>query len=431
VPIPNKSSNFAIILGLVAAFALITQTATHVSATHPTQANQGQTANERIPNQYIVVLKEGNRVAPQNIADEARERGAEAIHVYEHAIKGFTIRGPDSAVQHFRNDPRVDYVEQDQSVKNFARDNLVQTFAQILPTGIDRVDAELSSIAAGDGNVAVAVDIAIIDTGIDLKHPDLNVFMQKTFVKGTRSADDDNGHGTHVAGTAAAKDNNDGVAGVAPGAKLWAVKVLNRSGSGYMSDVIAGVDYVTQKADMIEVANMSLGCECTSSALNTAIHNSVAAGVTYVVAAGNSAKDASTFSPANHPDVITVSAIADSDGKCGGLGQATTYGNDDSFAAFSNFGSTIEIAAPGVNIKSTYKDDSYASMSGTSMASPHVAGAAGLYKSVNPDASPADVRNALLSQGIHSGTDCDGNGHGYFTGDPDQIPEPLLYVRTL
>lgn len=241
MPIPNKSSNYAIILGLVAAFALITQTATHVSATPPTQANLGQTANERIPNQYIVVLKEGNRVAPQNIADEARERGAEAIHVYDHAIKGFTIRGPDSAVQHFRNDPRVDYVEQDQSVKNFARDNLVQTFAQILPTGIDRVDAELSSIAAGDGNVAVAVDIAIIDTGIDLKHPDLNVFMQKTFVKGTRSADDDNGHGTHVAGTAAAKDNNDGVAGVAPGAKLWAVQVLNRSGSGYMSDVIAGL----------------------------------------------------------------------------------------------------------------------------------------------------------------------------------------------
>lgn len=110
---------------------------------------------------------------------------------------------------------------------------------------------------------------------------------------------------------------------------------------------------MTQKADMIEVANMSLGCECASSALNTAIHNSVVAGVTYVVAAGNSAKDASTFSSANHPDVITVSAIADSDGKCGGLGPATTSGNDDSFATFSNYGPTIEIAAPGVNIKSS------------------------------------------------------------------------------
>lgn len=164
-------------------------------------------------------------------------------------------------------------------------------------------------------------------------------------------------------------------------------------------NVIAGVDFVAQNADQIEVAKISLGCECTSDALNTAIRNSVVAGMTYVVAAGNNARDGSSFSPANHPDVITVSAIADSDGRCGGFGPATTYGNNDRLATFSNFGSSIEIAAPGVNIKSTYKNGSYAIASGTSMASPHVTGAAGLYGATNPIVSPPDVRNALLSLG--------------------------------
>ena len=154
--------------------------------------------------------------------------------------------------------------------------------------------------------------------------------------------------------------------GVAPGARLWAVKVLGSSGSGSISTIIKGVDYVTNNAGLIDVVNMSLGCECTSTSLNTAISNSVKAGVMYVVAAGNSNKNAATFSPANHPSVITVSAIADSDGKCGRLGPPTSYGADDFLASFSNYGSLVDLAAPGVNIYSTYKDGTYATLSGTS-----------------------------------------------------------------
>jgi subtilisin family serine protease len=257
----------------------------------------------------------------------------------------------------------------------------------------------------------------------------LNVYKQVSFVKGAKTANDDNGHGSHVAGITAAKDDSNGVVGVAPGARLWAIKVLDRNGAGSLSNVIKGIDYVTANAAQIEVANLSLGCECFSSALNTAITNSVAAGVTYVVAAGNSAKDAQTFSPANHPDVIAVSAMVDTDGKCGGLGTSTSYGADDTFASFSNFGSVVDMAAPGVNIYSTYKSGTYATLSGTSMASPHVAGAAALFKASNPSASPLDVKNSLISNGSTSSTVCDGNGFGYFSGDPDGIAEPLVYAR--
>jgi subtilisin family serine protease len=211
---------------------------------------------------------------------------------------------------------------------------------------------------------------------------------------------DPNGHGTHVSGTAAAKDNAIGVVGVAPGARVWSVRVLDANGSGYISDIVAGVNWVTAHASTIEVANMSLGCECTSAAMNTAIANSVSAGVTYTIAAGNSAKDASTFSPANHPDVITVSALADFDGRSGGLGAATCRSDqDDTLADFSNFGPLVEIAAPGVCINSSVPGGGYDSTySGTSMASPHVAGAAAVLASTMGHV-PAAIRSQLIATG--------------------------------
>jgi subtilisin family serine protease len=170
------------------------------------------------------------------------------------------------------------------------------------------------------------------------------------------------------------------VVGVAPGARLWAVKVLNDSGSGYISEIVAGIDWVTARASTIEVANMSLGCQCSSQALNDALTRSTNAGVVYVVAAGNSARDAATFSPANHPQVITVSAVADFNGTAGGGAGATCRADvDDTFADFSNFGSAVDLAAPGVCITSTWTGGGYATISGTSMATPHGSGAAALY----------------------------------------------------
>lgn len=222
---------------------------------------------------------------------------------------------------------------------------------------------------------------------------------------------------------------------MAPGARLWAVKVLNRNGSGTMSDVIKGVDYVTANASSIEVANMSLGGG-NSLALNTAIANSAAAGVVYAVAAGNSNADASTTSPANSDHVLCVSAMVDTDGQCGGLGDSSGYGADDTRASFSNFGSVVDIAAPGVNIRSTYIGSTYVDgWSGTSMASPHVAGAVALYlvthnlKPTNA-AGVASVRNAIIAAGVPQNAPC-ADPSGGFTGDPDLYSEPLLNAKGL
>jgi len=381
---------------------------------------------EKVPNQYIVVLKDNNLLSPGKVkllAGEATNQGAALRHIYDNALGGFAIKVPnEKALEAIMKFPEVDYVEPDIKVK---------AFAQSLPTGIDRVDADLSSTKSGDGSGTVNVDIAILDTGIDLSHPDLNIYSQVTFVSGTSSGNDDNGHGTAVAGIAAAKDNSDGVVGIAPGARLWSVKVLDSSGNGFTSDIIEGIDYVTAHANEIDAANMSFGGEGSSTALRTAIINSVSAGVTYAAAAGNDDKDALTVIPASYPEVIAVSAIVDTDGKCGGLSSSTTAGNDDTLADFSNFGSVVDIAAPGVLIKSTARGSSYTnSFSGTSASTPHVTGAAALYSSENPNATPSDIRNALRNSGSSPATICDGNGHGYFTGDPDNSAEPLLYVGT-
>jgi subtilisin family serine protease len=379
---------------------------------------------EKVPLQYIVVLKDSNAQASsvRALADEARVNGTTVRHVYEHALKGFAIKiSNERALQALLKNPRVDYIQPDLRVKGFA---------QSLPTGVDRVDGDLSTAKSGDGGGgAVNVDIAIVDTGIDLNHPDLNIYKQTSFVSGTSNGNDDGGHGTLVAGVIAAKDDSQGVVGLAPGGRLWAVKVLDSSGQGFDSDIIAGIDYITANAGEIDVANLSWGGDGPDEALHTAIKNSVAAGVTYVAAAGNDDRDAGGTVPANFPEVITVSAIVDTDGKCGGKSStSTSAGKDDSFASFSNYGSVVDLAAPGVLVKTTSMGSSYGTFSGTSASAPHVTGAAALYKSEHQGASPSEVRNALINSGSSPSTVCDGKGHGYFTGDPDSIREPLLYV---
>jgi hypothetical protein len=278
----------------------------------------------------------------------------------------------------------------------------------------------------------MAVDVAVLDTGISLIHPDLNVVENISFVDGVTSGDDDVGHGSHIAGIIGAEDNPIGVVGVAPGTRLWAIKVCDNLGQCKISDQIEGVEYAINHADEIDVLNISIE-NPNSNALNNIITEAVKAGITVVVAAGNYGIDASNTTPANNPYVLTVSAIGDSDGKCGGEGPPLIGKRgeitDDSFAYFSNFGPTVKVAAPGVKIFSTYNGTGYAVDTGTSMAAPHVSGAAALYKVQYPDASPSEVMAHVMKEGSLPTAICNGGPNGYFTGDPDTIPEPLVFER--
>ena len=380
-----------------------------------------EVTGEKIPNDYIVVLKDDFLSSVNSLAGKVQSEGATVEHIFNHVLPGFAVNVPNDAVlETIMQNPNVDYVQPDVKVK---------VFAQSLPTGVDRIDGDLSSTKSGDGSGSVNADIAILDTGIDLNHPDLNVYKQVTFVPGTSNGNDDDGHGTAVAGVAAAKDNSQGVVGVAPGARLWAIKVLDSNGMGSSSDIIKGIDYVTEHAEEIDVVNLSFGAVGKNDALHNAIIRSVQAGVTYAAAAGNEGMDASNVFPASYPEVIAVSAIVDTDGKCGGISTiGTTAGKDDTLASFSNYGPVVDLAAPGVIVKTTTIGDSYMSFSGTSAATAHVTGAVALYKSEHPDASPSDILDALKNLGSNQYTQCDGNGHGYFSGDPDDNAEPLLYV---
>ena len=373
----------------------------------------------RIPDKYIVVLKSGAQASVV-----ASRHGVVAENTYSSAVQGFSGRLTLRQLLALALDGQIAYIEEDQ---------MVRISNDTVPPGIVRVGATVNSKALIDGSnlESVNVDIAIIDTGIQLNHPDLNVFRNVSYVAGARTGNDDNGHGTHCAGIAAARDNNAGVVGVAPGARLWAVKVLDRTGNGTISNVIRGVDYVTANAASIEVANMSLGGG-NSATLNNAIANSVARGVVYVVAAGNSNLDAANSSPANSPNVICVSAIVDTDGIPGGFGPATGFGADDTFASFSNYGAVVDMAAPGVNILSTYIGSAYAQLSGTSMAAPHVAGAAGLYLAgrAKPTtaAAAAAARAAIIAAGhLQSGP----SGLKPGAADKDAFREPILNATNL
>ncbi len=373
------------------------------------------------PTAYVVVLRDNTD--PSAVAGEYTRRGGQLHHVYRHAMKGFAVTLDATSVAALRRDPRVLSVEADQ---------VVTIAAQDVPTGIRRVFADDNSNLKINGleDFRADVDVAIRDTGVDFDHPDLTVVARTACANRTscvnNSGDDAHGHGSHVAGTVGAIDNGIGVVGVAPGARIWSVKVLGDNASGTLSGVAAGVDWVAARADEIEVVNLSLGCDgCTDSALTTAITNAVNKGIVFSVAAGNNTKDAKTFFPANHPDVITVSALADFNGEPGGgAGSTCRTDQDDTLASFSNFGPSIEIAAPGTCIYSTYKDGGYSTMSGTSMAAPHVAGAAALLasgsgKPVNRQGVQS-VRDRLLETANTNWADDSG----------DNVKEPLLDVSS-
>jgi subtilisin len=317
--------------------------------------------------------------------------------------------------------------------------NVVRPAWQV-PAGVRRIGARTSSVQSfTNRRERVNADVAILDTGVDRDHPDLNVVGGYNCTSRNRDKwDDTNGHGTHVAGIVGALDNSFGVVGVAPGVRLWSVKVLDGKGNGYVSWLVCGIDWVTAQRDRgrarFEVANMSISfgvgpspnstCANGEDVIHQALCRSVAKGTTYAVAAGNNSHNARRNRPATYDEVITVSAMADYDGKGGGRGKPSDscpsrYEPDDSFTNFSNFGSDIDLIAPGRCVLSTYMNKRYAFMSGTSMATPHVAGAVALYRAMYPSAKPAQVKRALIAVGKldwRTGT------------DPDHNPEPAVWV---
>ncbi len=336
---------------------------------------------------YIVVLNEGVS-DPGRVADEiSRRNNAQVGFVYRNAIEGFSAVIPNERVAEVRADDRVDYVE---------RDGTMEIVAQTTPWGIDKIDADTSSTQAGNGSGAVSnVNAYVIDTGIDTKHSDLYVVKHVNFAGGKNA--DCNGHGTHVAGTVAAKDNTSYVVGVAPGAPLTGVKVLGCNGSGSTSGVIKGVDWVTGNAKKPAIANMSLGGG-VSQALDDAVSKSASSGVFYSVAAGNKGEDACLHSPARagagtDNGIMTVAATEE-------LDQETSW---------SNYGPCVDIWAPGARILSTKMGGGTTTMGGTSMAAPHGGGGGALYLANNTAASPSAVEGALTSSAtITANTSKDG-----------------------
>ena len=332
------------------------------------------------PDRFIVVLEEDVRNPGEVAGNIAGRNDARVGFVYRNAIKGFSAVIPNARVAEVRAEGLVESVE---------RDGTVTTTAQTLPYGIDRVEADVSSTKAGNGSGAVpGVNVYVIDTGIDTRHADLNVARHVNFAGGKNT--DCNGHGTHVAGTVAAEDNAADVVGVAPGAPLTGVKVLGCNGSGSTSGVIAGVDWVTANAKRPAVANMSLGGGI-SPALDEAVKGSAASGVFYSLAAGNESLDACLTSPARAGTASGVMTTAATD-------------RNDQEATFSNFGSCVDVWAPGVGVLSTKKGGGTTTLSGTSMAAPHVGGAGALYLSSNTGASPAAVESALKADSEPTGT---------------------------
>jgi len=339
-------------------------------------------------------------------------------HSYHTSFDGFA--GPLTGAERraLAADPRVAFIEADFQVSvdakpPWAGGGGAGNPAQETPWGVDRIDADLNT-----GNGGAGVRVAVIDTGIDLNHPDLdNVEHGYNAINPKKRADDDHGHGTHVAGIIAAADNLIGVVGVAPQATVVAVKVADSNGLAWVSDMVAGFDWVTAQnndaddSNDIRVANLSMSVSAPNIPLRNATYSLWESGCTLVTSAGNSSADVDGYVPNRLDWVICVTAL----------------NANDNFAGFSNFGAKVDVIAPGVSIPSLWKDAGYRTLSGTSMSSPHVAGAAALYLDDHPTATFAEVYDALTKTPEFGGF----AEAGIWTGDPDGIYENLVNAQPL
>ncbi|CAA9333416.1 MAG: Alkaline serine exoprotease A precursor [uncultured Lysobacter sp.] len=356
-----------------------------------------------VEGQYIVVLKDdaaslaserSNRPQVASVASEmARTHRANLVRSYNRVLRGFVVKASDEALARLLADKRVAYVEEDGLVQASATQSNATW-------GLDRTDQRdlpLSGTYTYD-TTASTVHAYIIDTGVRASHADFGgrVSGGYTAISDGRGTNDCNGHGTHVAGTVGGA-----TWGIAKGVQLHPIRVLDCNGSGTNSGVIAGVDWVTSNHVKPAVANMSLGGGA-SSALDTAVNNSINAGVTYAVAAGNDNADACNYSPARVGAALTAGSSTSSDAR----------------SSFSNFGSCIDLFAPGSSIMSAWYtgDTATNTISGTSMASPHIAGVAALYLATNPGATPSQVNTALINAATPNKIT-----------DPKASPNRLLY----
>jgi subtilisin len=383
---------------------------------------------------YIVVTRSGASVT--TVRDRhARRDGIKADQTFRKAIRGFSGRFTQDQVRALRADPDVATIVPDEVIQ----------MTQLIPTGVSRIGGRVAPLARIDEvDERVDADVAVVDTGIDPDHRDLNVAGGYNCTTASRTNWRDwNNHGTHVAGTIGAIDNSGGVVGVAPGVRLWSVRILNYDGYGYLSWYVCGLDWIAGQRDpldpsrpLIESVNMSVakwGTDDTHcgtvnhDVLHQAVCRVTAAGVTVVAAAANDSGSAAKRVPASYNEVVTVSALADTDGKPGGTGGHKcwswgSYDVDDTFANFSNYGYDVDLIAPGKCIWSTLPGNRYGYMSGTSMATPHVTAAAAMYKATRPWATPSQVKAGLQAIG----------NLGWKTGtDPDNTHERLLDISRL
>ena len=398
------------LLALVAGMAVVAAGAGPAVA----QAGSVRGTERPVADSYIVVFKDGATDAPTTNAkalDLARRHGGKVSNTYVASVRGFAVKLGEAAARRLASDPSVAYVQQDGWASI--------TDTQTNPTwGLDRIDQ--ASLPLDQRytypNTAPGVTAYVLDTGIYKAHTEFEGRATDgyDFIDNDPDASDCQGHGTHVAGTIGAKTH-----GVAKKVKLVAVRVLNCSGSGQYSQIIKGIDWVAQNAVKPAVANMSLGGGADST-VDSAVQRAIAAGVTFGVAAGNNNGNACNTSPARTPEAITVAASDSADKR-----SIWTPGSSE-----SNWGSCVDLFGPGSNITSTRNGGGTQSMGGTSMATPHVVGAAALHLTANPSATPVQVRDALVNNATSGKiTDVKGSPNkllniGFIGGTPDPTCEP-------
>ncbi len=330
--------------------------------------------------------------------------GLDVLHTYDSATQGFSVRLPDALVPDLRDRPEVEYVHLDEPTEKVPPEE-TETGGGTDGTAPDpdEVPESIGRVGGPFLGPLNGIEVAVIDTGIDTAHKQLNVVAYEDFaaVSGADPADgeDPNGHGTHVAGTIGAIQDGKGVVGMAPGVPLHALRVLDASGAGYTTDIVAALEYVLDHPE-IRVVNLSLGGPATSGPdpMRDAIEALEDAGVVVVIAAGNEAQDTENVSPAGYDLGVVVSAY-------------DAAGGDNGWAWFSNYGDAVDVAAPGVGILSTWTGGGNETLDGTSMATPCVAGAVAGVLAVDPGLNAADVR-ALLEETGETGVEGANKKHG-------------------